>query len=62
LVLKWDVRNEDKGKYEKFENHWKGSFKIAYFHGSNAYLFQNLIGEFLAGGPTNGKFLKSYFS
>jgi hypothetical protein len=24
LVLKWDARNEDKGKNAKFENLWKG--------------------------------------
>ena len=23
LVLKWDVRNEDKGKHGKFDNLWK---------------------------------------
>eukprot|EP00253_Pinus_taeda_P021200 PITA_21200 len=29
VVLKWDERNEEKGKHGKFENLWKGPFKIA---------------------------------
>jgi len=29
VVLKWDARNEEKGKHGKFENLWKGPFKIA---------------------------------
>lgn len=33
LVLKWDARNEDKGKHGKLENLWKGSFKIVAFRG-----------------------------
>eukprot|EP00253_Pinus_taeda_P008415 PITA_08415 len=33
VVLKWDARNEDKRKHGKFENLWKGPFKIAAYHG-----------------------------
>eukprot|EP00253_Pinus_taeda_P022704 PITA_22704 len=29
VVLKWDARNEEKGKHDKFDNLWKGPFKIA---------------------------------
>ena len=29
VVLKWDARNEEKRKHGKFENLWKGPFKIA---------------------------------
>lgn len=29
VVLKWDARNEEKGKHSKFKNLWKGPFKIA---------------------------------
>lgn len=28
VVLQWDARNEEKGKHEKFENIWKGPYKI----------------------------------
>ena len=33
VVLKWDARNEDKGKHGKFKNLWKGPFKIAAYQG-----------------------------
>eukprot|EP00253_Pinus_taeda_P032858 PITA_32858 len=33
VVLKWDARNEEKGKHGKFENLWKGPFKIAAHRG-----------------------------
>jgi TolA-binding protein len=29
LVLKWDARNEDKGKHEKFDHLWMGPFRIS---------------------------------
>ena len=29
VVLKWDARNEDKWKHDKFDNLWKGPYKIA---------------------------------
>ena len=35
LVLKWDARIEDKGKHSKFENLWKGPYKVATYHGNN---------------------------
>jgi hypothetical protein len=38
LVLKWDVRNEDKGKHGKFDHLWLGPFRIVSYHGKNAYL------------------------
>jgi hypothetical protein len=28
LVLKWDYRNEDKGKHGKFDSLWKGPYTI----------------------------------
>jgi IS5 family transposase len=36
-VLKWDARNEDKGKHAKFENLWKGPYKVVKYHGK--YIF-----------------------
>jgi hypothetical protein len=59
-VLKWDARNEDKGKHGKFDHLWLGPFKIAAYHGSNAYLLQESNGELVGGGPVNGRFLKHY--
>jgi hypothetical protein len=38
LVLKWDSRNEDKGKHGKFDHIWMGPFKIVTCYGVNAYL------------------------
>jgi hypothetical protein len=44
LVLRWDARNEDKGKHGKFYHLWLGLFKIAAYHGKNAYLIQESNG------------------
>ena len=38
VVLKWEAKIEEKGKHGKFENIWKGPFKVAAFHGSNTYI------------------------
>ena len=29
VVLRWDARNEDKGKHGNFENLWKGPYNIS---------------------------------
>eukprot|EP00253_Pinus_taeda_P018003 PITA_18003 len=60
VVLKWDARNEEKGKHDKFENLWKGPFKIAAYHGQNAFLLKEINGEDCPGGPINGRLLKRY--
>ena len=57
VVLKWDARNEDKGKHDKFENLWKGPFKIAAYRGQNAFLLE-MNGEDCSGGSINGRLLK----
>jgi len=62
LVLKWDARFEDKGKHGKFNHLWKGPFQIAACHGSNTYIMKTLQGEWVEGGPVNGRFLKTYVS
>ena len=31
LVLRWDARNEDKGKHEKFDHLWTGPYRIQSF-------------------------------
>ena len=38
LVLKWDARIEDKGKYGKFDHLWKGPYQIVAYSGNNAYI------------------------
>ena len=37
-MLKWDARNKDKGKHDKFKNMLKGPFRIATYWGQNAFL------------------------
>ena len=60
VVLKWDARNEDRGKHGKFDNLWKGPFKIAAYRGQNAFLLKEMNGEYCLGGPINGRLLKRY--
>ena len=54
LVLKWDARNEDKGKHGKFDYVWKGPYKILAYHGKNTFILQELNGDLIGGGPVNG--------
>jgi len=60
VVLKWDARNEEKGKHGKFKNLWKGPFQIAAYRGQNAFLLKEMNGEDCPGGPINGRLLKQY--
>jgi hypothetical protein len=60
LVLRWDARNEDKGKHGKFDSLWKGPYIIHAFRGNNAFLLNNNDGTNLPGGPVNGRMLKHY--
>ena len=62
LVLKWDVRHEDKGKHGKFEHLWKGPYQIAEDHGNNSYVLHEINGDLFSGGPINGRFLKNYLT
>jgi hypothetical protein len=62
LVLKWDAARQEKGKHEKFDTLWTSSFIITMVHQNNTFVLQNLAGEEVAGGPFNGRFLKTYFS
>jgi len=59
-VLKWEAKKEEKGKHGKFDNLWKGPFKIVGFHWNNTYILQEIDGGSYAGGPVNGMFLKHY--
>jgi hypothetical protein len=58
LVLRWDARNEDKGKHGKFYHLWLVPFKVVEYNGNNAYLIQEHNGDLVGGGPVNGRFLK----
>jgi len=60
VVLKWDARNEEKGNHGKFENLWKGPFKIAAYRGQNAFLLKEMNREDCPTGPVNGQLLKQY--
>ena len=60
VVLRWDARNEDKGKHGKFDNLWKGPYKIAAYRGPNAFLLKEMNGDECLGGSVNGRLLKRY--
>ena len=61
VVLRWDARHEDKGNHGKFENLWKGPYKIAAYCGQNAFLLKEMNGDECPGGPINGRLLKRYY-
>jgi hypothetical protein len=61
LVMRWDVRREDKSKHGKFDNLWFGPFKIAKVLDNNTFLLHNLDDTKIIGRPINGRFLKHYF-
>jgi len=60
MVLKLDAIDEDKGKDGKFNNLWRGPYKVAKFLGNNAYMLEEVEGGFVSGVPINGRFLKHY--
>eukprot|EP00253_Pinus_taeda_P009580 PITA_09580 len=61
IVLKWDARNEEKGKHGKFENLWKGIYKIVAYQGQNAFLLPELNDKDYPGGAVNDRLLKRYY-
>ena len=62
LVLKWDARNEDKGKHGKFDNLWQRPYIISAFSGSNAYFLDDSCGNLVTSGPLNAIFLKPFYT
>jgi hypothetical protein len=60
LVLRWDSRNEDKGKHGKFDHLWTGPYRIQDFRGHNAFLLNTADGLDLLGAPMNGRMMKHY--
>ena len=61
LVLKWDVRRQDRGKHGKFDNLWFGPFKVSVVLDNNTFLLENLDDNHSVRGPVNGRFLKHFF-
>ena len=61
LVLRWDVRRQDRGKHVKFDNLWFGPFKVSAVLDNNIFLLENLEDNHSIGGPVNGHFLKHFF-
>lgn len=47
LVLRWDVRKEEKGKHGKFDHFWFGPFKIAKVKTNNTFILENLDDELI---------------
>jgi len=61
LVLKWDAPKQDKGKHNKFEALWIGTFRISETFSNNTYRLRDLEGEEVFNSPVNGHFLKKCF-
>ena len=57
VVLRWDARNEEKWKHGKFDNLWKGTYKISAHQGQNAFLLKEMDGQECLGGLVNGRLL-----
>jgi hypothetical protein len=62
FLLKWDAKNEDRGKHRKVNHLWLGPLKTVAYHGNNSYLLQEHNEYFVGGGPVNGRFLKHYLT
>ena len=61
VVLQWDAPHEEKGKHGKFDNLWKGPYKIVAFIGKNGYIQEEMEDDFVSRVPVNGRLLKHYF-
>lgn len=61
LVLRWDVRRQDRGKHDKFDNLWFGPFNVFVVLDNNTFLLENLEDNPSVGGPVNGHFLEHFF-
>ena len=48
-VLRWDARNDEKGKHRKFDNLWLGLFIIIKMLGNNTFVLQNMDGDEVVG-------------
>lgn len=41
----WNTKDQDKGKYRKFEYFWLGPYLIVEYHGLESYILKNVDGE-----------------
>ena len=62
LVLKWDARYEDKGKHGKFDNFWKGPYKVSTFFGKKYFVLKDSDAMTVEIRTINGRFLKHYLT
>jgi hypothetical protein len=53
LVLKWDARYEDKGKNGKFDNLWKGPYKVSTSLGKIYFFLKDSEDMTVEIGPVN---------
>jgi hypothetical protein len=60
IVLRWDTRNEGKGKHAKFDHLWTSMFRICNHSGKHYYFLEGLDEESFYWGLLNGRFLKHY--
>lgn len=61
MVLMWNARMEDKGKYGKFDPIWVGPYNICDTNGEDSLFLKDLIGDILE-LLVHGQLLKRYFS
>ena len=61
MVLMWNARIEEKGKYGKFDPIWLGPYNICDKHGEDSYFLSDLARGILE-FPIHRQFLKMYFS
>ena len=62
LVLRWDSRYEDKDKHGKFDNLWKGPYKVSTFMGKKSFFLTDFEDMTIEIGLVIGKFLKHYLT
>jgi len=62
LVLRWDIRREEKSKHGKFDSLWFGPFQITEVLDNNTFVLKGLDGNEISSGLVNGWFLKHFFT
>ena len=53
MVLRWDARNEQKGKHGKFDSLWFGPFIVSNILENHTFVLETLDNEDLS-NPVNG--------
>ena len=59
-VLKWNAKDQDKGKHGKFEALWLGPYIIFDKAGEQSYFLQDTEGH-MQDFPVHGQYLKPFF-